>query len=152
MMVDLSHGRPPENAWNDNFGSADGYEERWKKWWLDLPDDPSADLYAQATVARLTSFLARATAMKQAFDSFDAFKAAASAGKLKVSPGDWLPSDLLTQALADADDLAKAGAQWTLATQSSPQIQCRLPNGMRCIGSFQLQRGQIMRVDAKLEF
>jgi hypothetical protein len=151
MMVELSRGRQPETAWNDNFGSAEGFEDRWKKWWLDLPDDPSADLYGQATVARLTSFLARATAQKQTFDSFEAFKAAAANNKLEISPNDWLPPTLLAQALAEADDLTKAGAQWTLVAKSSPQIQCKLSSGARCVGSFQLQHGQIVRVDAKTE-
>jgi hypothetical protein len=151
MMVDLSHGRPPETAWNDNFGSADGFEDRWKKWWLDLPEDPSADLYAQATIARLTSFLARATAMKQTFASFDEFHSAASVGKLKISANDWLPRDLLAEALTDADDLSKAGAQWTLLNKPSPQIQCKLPSGARCIGSFELQHGIVVRADVKLD-
>lgn len=150
MMVDLSHGRQPETAWSDNFGSADGFEERWKKWWLDLPEDPSANLYAQATVARLTSFLARATTMKQTFGSFDEFQTVAGSGKLKISPNDWLPQDLLAAALTDTDELSKAGAQWTLVSKP-PQILCKLPNGARCVGSFELQRGMVVRADAKLD-
>src|SRR5438132_13799290 len=108
MMIDLSRGRSFDNAWQDNFGSADGFEQRWKKFWLDLPDNPSADLYAQATVARLTSFLARALAQKQVFRSFQEFHDAAKAGKLKISQNDWLPPILLATALADADDMIKA--------------------------------------------
>src|SRR5262249_18358568 len=101
MMVELSKGRQADTAWNDNFGSADGFEQKWKKFWLNLPENPSDDLYAQATVARLTSFLARATAQKQIFASFDEFRSVAIAGKLKIAPADWLPNDLLGEALAD---------------------------------------------------
>jgi hypothetical protein len=54
-------------------------------------------------------------------------------------------------ALSDAEDLSKAGAQWTLVSRPSPQIQCKLPSGARCVGSFELQRGIVVRADAKLD-
>ena len=137
MMAELSKANPylaqdqqAQKAWNDHFGSTEGFEAQWKKYWLALPENPTADLYAQATVARLTSFLARATAQKQTFASYEDFRAAAGSGKLKIVPTDWLPPDLLVTALADADDLIKSGAQFTLAGKPpSPQIQCTLKDG-----------------------
>jgi hypothetical protein len=151
MMVELSKGKPAGPAWTDNFGSVWGFEARWKEYWLSLPAEPSVDLYREATVARLTSFLARATLQKQSFVDFAEFRAVASAGKLKMSQADWLPNDLLTLAIADADDLTKAGAQWTLVSKPAMQIQCVLPEGSRCVGTMMLRNGQVIRVDAKLE-
>jgi hypothetical protein len=150
MMVELSHNKDPDAAFADNFGSATGFEERWKKFWLNLPDDVSSNQYTQATVARLTSFLARAVAQKQSFESFEQFRAVALSKKLKMSPDDWLPDELLLRALADADDLINGGAQFTLIAHPTPQIQCRLPSGKRFLGTFQLQRGLVLRADAKM--
>jgi hypothetical protein len=151
MMGDLARGKQASIAWSDNFGDAAGFEDRWKNDWLNLPENPSADLYAQATVARLTSFLARATAQRQTFNSFEDFISAARSSKLKMSPTDWLPQDLLSVALADADDLIQSGATFALLTKPAPQIQCRLSNGTHCAGTFQLQRGLVVRTDVKLE-
>jgi hypothetical protein len=152
LMRDLARGKSFNLAWNDNFGSAAGFEDKWKAYWLNLPDDPSHDQRVEATVARLTSFLARAIAMKQTFVSFDDFHTAAQDRKLKISKTDWLPPVLLKTALADADDLQGDGAQWTLITgNATPQVRCKLKNGLTCIGAFQLQNGQVARVDTKLE-
>jgi uncharacterized protein DUF1570 len=150
MMLDLSRGKEPEVAFADNFGSAAGFEQRWKQYWLKLPDDPTADLYVQATVARLTSYLARATAQKQTFSNYQDFRTAAISKMLKISVSDWLPDDLLLTAVADADDMIKAGDDFVLTTKPSPQIQCQLKNGQRCVGIFSLQHGQVLRVDARL--
>jgi len=150
FMIDLSKGKPPTNAWRDNFGPADGFEERWRKWWLNLPDDPTADLYAQATVARLTAFLGRAAAQKQIYASWSDFHDAAASGEIKTLASDWLPSSLLANAIAEADDLAKNGAQWTLSP-TAPQLRCILKNGTRVSGTFQLRGAQVTRADAKVE-
>ncbi len=53
-------------------------------------------------MATLTSFLARATAQRQAFPDLAAFVAAADGNELQVSPDDWLPPSLLAGALAAA--------------------------------------------------
>jgi hypothetical protein len=151
-MIDLSKNKPANRAWNDNFGNPAGFEARWQAWWSALDDNPSADLDAQATVARLTSYFARAAAQKQTFDSFEDFRAAAQDSKLKMSQNDWLPPGMLGDALLDADDLSKAGAQWTLVKNgSSPQIVCALSDGRKVIGSFTLKNGRVVRADAKIE-
>ena len=129
MMVELSRGQQASQAWKDHFGSTTGFEQRWKAWWLAMPDEGSAEQYAQATVARLTSFLARAIAEKQTFKSFDEFRSAARSRQLKLAPDQWLPDSLLFNALADADDMSKAGDEFSLVLKSPPQIQCVLHNG-----------------------
>ena len=68
--------------------------------------------------------------------------------KLKMPEVDWLPPSLLETALADADDLTKAGARWTLKIKPSVELQCVLPDGSSIVGSFQLQRGQVVRAGA----
>ena len=76
-MNELARGRRWEVAWLNAFGSADGFEKHWKDWWLAQPANPTANEYARAAVATLTSFLARATVQKQTFTDFDSFLAAA---------------------------------------------------------------------------
>jgi hypothetical protein len=151
-MIDLSKNKPANRAWGDNFGNPQGFEAKWQAWWTALDDNPSADLDAQATVARLTSYLARAVAQKQTFDSFEEFRTAAQSGKLKMSQNDWLPPGMLSEALLDADDLIKAGATWALVKNgSSPQILCTMSDGKRITGSLSLKNGQVTRADAKIE-
>jgi len=147
MMMELSHGQDPQKAWDDNFGGGDGFARKWKEYWLKQPDDMSADLYVQARVARLTSFLARAAAQKQTFSSFADFRDAGLLKKIRVSPSDWLPPSLLVNALADAEDMIKSGGEFVMP--SPVQIEYRKA-GLRCIGTFQLQRGLVSHVDAKL--
>ncbi len=152
FMRDLSQGKSSGLAWSDNFGSTTGFEEKWKTYWMSLPDDPSAQLHVEVTVARLTSFLARAVAMKETFVSFEDFRVVARDGKLKMSKTDWLPAGLLKSALGDADELGRGGAQWTLVAGSAmPQVRCKLKDGTICVGTFQIQNGQVVRVDTKLE-
>ena len=97
-----------------------------------------------------TRFLARAAAQKQTFTSFDQFKEAATAKKLKMSQTDWLPPSLLENALADAADLSKAGAQWTLSPKP-PQLTCTLKEGKRLVASYQIRGMSVVRVDTKME-
>ncbi len=129
----LSAGKSFDVAWAATIGSADGFDDRWKAYWLGQPRSPTHDLYVRAQVATLTSFLARATAQRQAFADLKAFVHAADAGKLKAAPDDWLPPSLLTEALrtgqldeAVADDSAApadppAGSDGAPATPAAPR-------------------------------
>ena len=99
FVLDLGHGKEWPDAWQANFGSDEQFEEGWRKWWLDQPEDPTAALYAQATAATLTSFLARAAGQKQAFGDLDVFVAAAHAHQLRSGEADWLPPGLLDAAV-----------------------------------------------------
>jgi hypothetical protein len=151
-MIDLSKNKPANRAWADNFGNPSGFEAKWQAWWMALAENPSADLDTQATVARLTSYLARGVSQKQTFNSFDEFRTAAQGGNLKMSQNDWLPAGMLSDALLDAEDLTKSGATWALVKNgSSQQIVCALADGRKVIGSYTLKNGLVVRADAKIE-
>ena len=49
-----------DNAFRRQFGRAiNSFEEEWKTWWLSLPDEPTDELYLQATVAKVAGVLGR---------------------------------------------------------------------------------------------
>ena len=153
---ELSAGHTPEVAWADAIGSTDGFDEKWKAYWLAQPKSPTAQLYGRATVATLTSFLARATAQKQAFADVDAFAAAARADQLKMSADDWLPRSLLTDALRrgqlDGDD-ATAGPGWSLGVGANkqPTLSATAADGCRLTGSFVLVNGRVASVFVEVD-
>jgi hypothetical protein len=149
FMHEIARGRNWEIAWRSSFGDAAGFEQRWQAWWMDLPANPTADLYRQVTVATLTSFLARATAMQQAFDSFEAFHTAASAGELNVHPEDWIPPSLLELALKNTEDPKR----WSLeqGPDRSPRLAYTLEDGSRIIGMVQVQRGRVRSVSTEVD-
>src|SRR5581483_10129912 len=70
FMVQLGRGRAWEQAWRQTFGDTAGFEQRWKQWWMNLPDDPTAARYAYATTSTLTGYVARAFSQRQTFPDF----------------------------------------------------------------------------------
>ena len=138
-----------EQAWLDNIGPADGFERKWKTYWTKLPDDPTADLFAEAVVRTLTSYLARAWATGQRFDTIDAFLAEAEAGTLKSSDADWLPRSLLADALTQAGDMReKAGGTFSLVTiKPRPAAIVYQPKaGPKMTGRFTLDKERVKTV------
>ena len=120
FMIKVGHGEKWECAWLDTLGPADQFEPRWKAYWTGLPESPTHTLYAQATVATLTSFLARASDQKQTFADFDAFKSAASSESgLKIAADEWLPPSMLASALRAVQ---QSGAwRWKLRRRAGSQ-------------------------------
>lgn len=148
FMKDVSHGKAADAAWTKRFGNdARAFEDAWRQYWLQLPEDPTADLYAKATVATLTSYLGRAFAQKQRFASFDEFISAAKAGELRMHGQDWLPEGLLKDALSAAD---QAG-EWSLLGRSGrpPELLLRGVSGADWLGSFRVERGRVRSVSVK---
>ena len=146
FMKLIGRGTPWPNAWAQTFGSAAGFEQRWKEYWLNLPQDPTKDLYAQAVTATFTSFLARAQTQKQQFSSFDEFLSAAKAGEVKTGQtiDDWLPPGLLQGAV---DALKDSKLHWTLESKGKePLLAVDLPDGTRLVGSYFLRGGHVGRV------
>lgn len=142
---EISAHKPFDRAWLDTLGPANGFEERWKAYWLGQPENPTAELYTQATVSILTSFLARATAEKQTFESFTAFHDAAEANQLKMNPDDWLPPDLLASAMK-AIGLTDA---WTLHPAQKyklPTLSVQLKDGTVLTGVFSLRGNHVAHV------
>jgi hypothetical protein len=150
FMRALGNGRQWEQAWVASFGSAAGFEQRWRDYWLKLPDNPTADLYAKATVQTLSGVLARAWSQRQAFGSFDEFAAAAGAGnQIKIADPDWLPPELIAGAFEQAKALRERGATITLLPAANgrlPQIVCTLKTGQKLTGHFTMRGGQFADV------
>jgi hypothetical protein len=141
---EISSGKKFEQAWLDTIGPADGFEKRWRDYWLAQPPDPTADLYDRAMVSILTSFLARATAAGQTFASFDAFIAAARQQQLKINADDWLPPALLS----DGIDAATPLGRWELivAKNRSPMLRLNTDDHGRFTGSFTVVGTHVERV------
>jgi hypothetical protein len=84
FMVQISRGKSWQEAWKQTFGETSGFEQQWRKYWTELPDDSTIDRYIQANVAIWTSYLARAVSQKQTFESFDALLEAGARKQLKA--------------------------------------------------------------------
>ena len=161
----ISAGKPFDLAWRSTLGPADGFEQQWKRYWLAQPRSPTHDLYARATVAKLTSFLARATAERQAFPDLAAFVAAADSDTLKMAPDDWLPHSLLAEALRDgqlnaaaapADDAPTEAARrdtWDLkpGLNHQPTLALTQPDGLRMTGWFTLSGTRVSAVNVEVD-
>lgn len=142
----LGAGKTPMEAWVVAFSDWDGLESRWERYWLELPDDGTPREKAEAIVATVTSFVARAIAGGQAFRAFDEFADAARDGALRSSgKGDWLPASPLGWAL---DDASKAKIQFELLGQGKATLVVgKLSSGGRLIGQFVLTDGRVVRVE-----
>ena len=139
FLNDLSGGGSWADAWVGQFGrDVAAFEKRWREYWLELSANPTADLYAQATCATLTSFLARAGSQQQAFADFEGFRKAAEAGQLKHHAEDWLPPALL------ADALRQAGArgEWSLE-QNGARLACKVDETTTWLGTFSVRSGRV---------
>jgi hypothetical protein len=142
-MRDVGRGRPSPIAWRDNFGDAAGFEQRWRDYWMNLPDNPTLDLYVKASVSTLTSVIARTTAEKQTFDNFEDFSRLANEKKLKISDADWLPPSLAIDALHLSDNVGK----WSIeVVAKQPTIVAELDDGTRIVGSFASRGTKVERV------
>jgi hypothetical protein len=140
----VGRGNPSERAWNAAFGSVEGFEGKWKEFWTKMPDNPTIDLYAQAAVSTLTSFLGRCYAQKQTFDGFDEF-IKNDAKDLKAAPGDWLPPALYTEMKELASQIqSRSGGKFSFTHAGKsplPQIVCVMEDGTRVTGTFGLGNG-----------
>jgi hypothetical protein len=138
-MRDVSRGGDPAKAFARHLGPAPDLEARWRDWWLALPDHPTGDLYDRATLEILTSFLARAHAAGQRFDSFDAF-ARTPPADLRQPDDRWLPPTLFGMAVAESHKIrAMAGAFALVRTaEGPPALLLATPNGARLTGRFTL--------------
>lgn len=142
----LGDNRPWEQAWRSSFGEIHGFEQRWKEYWITLPDNPTLDLYVRANVATLNGFLARAFSQGQRFTDFAAFEQAAAEQTLKAHPQDWLPPALLKQAIDQSKVLARQGFTYSLTSrrgQPFPQLLCTTPDGKTITGQFTLRNGRV---------
>src|SRR5438105_5251736 len=140
----IAHGKTFEQAWLETLGPADGFEPRWRAYWQAQPPEPTSELYDRAIVSILTSFLARATAQRQLFTSFEMFAAAGRQDQLKVDPNDWLPRSLLVDAL----DAGAAMGRWEVVAVKNKQPALRLVTRElgTFTGTFEIAAGRVRRV------
>ncbi len=139
-----------DKAWLKHFGQVtDDFETAWRDYWLKLPRNPTADLYAEATVATLTGFLARAVSQKQKFASAEEFFEQAKAGKLRTHQDDWLPRSLLDSALGDANRLG----EWSLVRgrRKSIELACVTDQGKKFVGRFTVRKGRVQGVSVEID-
>lgn len=149
----LSTGEQSTEAWKRTFGPTEGFEQDWKDWWAKLPPNPTADLYARATVATLTSFIGRAFDQRQTFADFASFATAAEGGTIKTGENEWLPPSLLETAMRDVAVRQEAGEQFTLIPGEKghlPQIVCQTGHGTRVTGRFTTRDGVVAEVTAQI--
>ncbi len=131
-------GLDAQTAWERIFGNNDlAFQRLYVKYWLNMPPNATAELYAGVQTEALTNFLARACILKQRFDSAQSFLSAARNGTLKVYhfPNRlWLPPNLLKHALRESRHIGT----WSIKRSGLPQLICTMPNGTQIIGSFQI--------------
>ncbi|HUV38109.1 MAG TPA: DUF1570 domain-containing protein [Planctomycetota bacterium] len=102
----VKRGAPWDQAFARVFGrNIRKLQDEYVAWWKAQPESVVDRSYARATVATLASYLARAHLQKQQFDDFEAFRAAAADGSLKIGDTQPLPDTLLKDALERAAKL-----------------------------------------------
>ena len=171
FLVLCSQGHNWQNAWRQTFGSMQGLERGWARWWRQLPQDPTAQGYCQATARMLTSFWARAVSQGQAIRSFEELRRLGVAGQLAFDDRQWLPPSLLAQALDEAQALADEGGAWlvrpvaprTIQRDGRPGISAAprggdqeelvllMPDGMAYRGRFVVQQRRVAGVEVLVE-
>lgn len=139
----LGAGESAEQAWAAAFSDWPGFETQWKRYWLHLPPNAVGGPLLEATVATVTSFVARSAAVGQRFESFDAFRDAARAGTLKCDPQDWLPLALLRQAM---ETLPRNARLVLRGEGETTAIVARTAEGAELEGHFELVEGRVRRV------
>lgn len=155
----LSRGKTHDKAWADTFGAGDNaaFDKAWRDYWMKLPDDPTRDVYAQATTSALVSMIGRAHVQGQRFDSFDAFLEAAKGGTLKSHADDWLPPTLIERTLKDVERLSKgdeSAVKWELIPGKNvapSTLKCTLPDGRTITGKFLTNGKRVGKVTTTLD-
>jgi hypothetical protein len=151
FMHDVSTGGDPEKAYRQHLGAIPNLETRCRDWWMHLPEYPTTEGYARATLSILTSFLARSHARGQVFADFDVF-AKTPPEELKQPDADWLPPTLFTVAVVEAARMRSEGDALVLIRSADhpPSIALTLSDGTKLAGTFDIAKeGKIagVRVD-----
>lgn len=144
----VSGGEAWEPSWAASFGyGVKSFEARWKEYWSSMEAEHSAELYAEAVVARMTNYLARAVSQKQSFASAGAFFEAARAGELKAHRQDWLPASLLDEALANAE----RWGEWALERRGGNQVLVLRSDELgEFVGTFQVSGARVRAGSVKV--
>lgn len=151
FMIALNRGTQWPKAWQANFGSADGMEEKWKAYWLGLPDNPSLDLYARAITSSLTSLLARGVSQKQSYADFAELRKAIESKSVPAHKSNTLPASFNKDTLEIVDVLLERGVTFELVSDKKKQqtVNCTLKDGTILTGSFKLSGKRVSGVETK---
>jgi hypothetical protein len=121
-----------------------GFEQRWREYWLKYRDD---DPRLKASVATVTSFLARATAHGHRFETFNQFLEAYRRGNVRLPAEDWLPSHMLEASIA----ALPPDTEWRIHNSDGlPWVDAaiRPGRGLRiAVGTFKLRDGRVVKVN-----
>ena len=145
--------------------SADGIADLqgdYEFWWNTRTMDESYLREWEAVVATLTSFMGRACAQGQSFESIDEFFDAIRSGTLKLIPPDkeqWLPPSLLDSALlrmrrleAFPDAKYVRSLSWAITVKGGrPQIALALIDGTMMTGTFRLRGAGVTDVKVTVQ-
>jgi hypothetical protein len=148
FMRDVGAHKPADKAWEENFGSAEGFEAKWRDYWDSLKPGATADAYARATLQTLAATVGRAYVTKQPFDSLESMEKALTTGKLKFTDQHWLPNSVFEVALENLAQLRKAGHRFSIVPQPGrqPIIVAEMTTGTRWIGQFTVQNARVSQV------
>ena len=140
LIRDVSRGADAKLSFRRRLGrNVKAFEKRCADWWLARKPDDTADLYIQAVVATMTSYLARGVAQGQTFPSAEAFFREARSGTLKAHKTQWLPPSLLNEALLHARAWRTG---WSLDhAGKAPRVVLSWPTGKVFTGTFSHARG-----------
>lgn len=153
FMQDIAHNEQWPKAWEDNFGSAEGFEAKWKKYWIELAPNATEDLFAKAAVQTLAGVLGRAASQHQFFQSIAQLDQAIESNSAKFNREDWLPPSVIEQAQNLRNQLEKTGAKFTLAPAAAGRlatIVCQLKNGRKITGRYTTKGPRIGTVVADI--
>jgi hypothetical protein len=145
FIADISAGTDWQASFQTRFGSnVKVFEQKYRQWWLALPDNPTRDIYIKADAATLTSFLARAASQGQSFTDAEQFFRAAKAGNLKCNPAQKLPASLLDRALVSIRGWDRG---WSIDnTARVPKLVLAWPDGTTFTGAFTVGGGMCANV------
>jgi len=145
FIADISAGTDWQASFKTRFGSnVKVFEQKYRQWWLALPDNPTRDVFIKANAATLTSFLARAASQGQSFTDAERFFRAAKAGNLKCNPAQKLPASLLDRALVSVRGWQRG---WSIDNAARvPKLVLAWTDGTTFTGSFTVGGGQCANV------
>jgi hypothetical protein len=145
FIADISGGMDWKDSFKMRFGSnVKAFEQKYRQWWLALPDNPTRDVYIKADAATLTSFLARAASQGQSFTDAQQFLQAAKAGDLKCNPAQKLPASLLDRALVSSRGWQRG---WSIDNAARvPKLVLTWPDGTTFVGAFTVEDGKCANV------
>lgn len=135
FMISLSRRQPWARAWDEAFGSAEGFEQRWNKWWNEQQGNCTPDVYAEAATRMLANYAARSISQKQAVSDVDALLKTIDDGTIKSAPGDVLPPGLAKDCVSLTAAVRKIGGSFALefaakgATTVPLAVTCTMPDG-----------------------